>query len=492
MGKNYREMNWVLLIQLNTTSLLADSSKKRYKFPPLGLLYISSILRLHGYKVHIVDLLSFGKNIVYLFRKIEKLKERYGTAPLIFGFTAFTENVSDAIIVSRELKKTYPKSFILVGGAHAKAAYEELLKTGVVDIVSLVEGEGHIVEIVKYAEGLILLDEIRGIAYMKEGKIKVNDRFLLQDLDILPLPDFLNIKYSNYRQVGMLVTSRGCPGRCVFCASRQFSGSKYRASSARRVFAEIFFLNFYFKIKSFGIMDDTFTVLKNRTKEFCELLKKHMKEKIAYVIKSRVNLLNEETLSYLKETNCGAIHIGVESADNKVLKIMKKGITIEKSLDIIEKIASFGIVPECSFIIGNPGDTPETIYKTLFMVYLLNKCFILYPPAAVAVSTPYPGTELALNYKNFEMNIIVKDWRRYDSLQPIFETRDFSINFVRETMWSFNRDPDSFVNRIKREYPPLEDFYNRIEKRIINAVEKYMNALKEKIGDVEAWVPLNI
>lgn len=479
-------------MELNTTSLLAESSKERYKFPPLGLLYISSILRLHGYKVHIVDLLSFGKNIFYLFKKIEKLKERYRTAPLMFGFTVFTENVSDAIIVSRELKKNYPKSFILFGGAHAKAAYEELLKTGVVDIVSLVEGEGHIIEIVKYAEGLILLDEIRGIAYLKNGDIIVKERFFLSDLDILPFPDYLNIKYSNYRQVGIMVTSRGCPGRCIFCASRQFSGSKYRAYSARRVFAEIFFLNFYFKIKSFGIMDDTFTVLKNRTKEFCDFLKKHMKEKIAYVIKSRVDLLNEETLSYLKETNCGAIHIGVESADNKVLEIMKKGITIEKSLDIIEKIASFGIVPECSFIIGNPGDTPETIYKTLIMVFLLNKYFVLYPPAAVAVCTPYPGTELALNYKNFELNIIVKDWRRYDSIQPIFETRDFSINFVRETMWSFNNNPDSFINKIKREYPSLEDFYNRIEKRIKNAVERYMKALKEKIGDIKAWIPLNI
>ncbi|MEO0294294.1 MAG: radical SAM protein [candidate division WOR-3 bacterium] len=480
---------WILLIQLHSTSLLSIGSKGRYKFPPLGLLCISSMLRLHGYVVRIIDLLSFGKNTSYLLKRIRDLKEKHKIDPLISGFTVFTENVNDAIITSIELKKIFPKTLIVFGGAHAKAAYEELLQNGAADIVSLVEGEGHILEIAKYAEGLISLDEIRGIAYLKDGHIEVNDRFFLHDLDLLPLPDFLNVKYSNYRQVGILVTSRGCPGRCIFCASRQFSGSKYRASSAKRVFAEIMFLYLYFRIKDFGIMDDTFTVLKKRTKEFCMLLKRHLKEKIGYAIKSRVDLLNEETLSYLRETNCSAIHIGVESADNKVLKIMKKGITIEKSLDIIEKIASFGIVPECSFIIGNPGDTPETIYKTLFMVYLLNKYFILYPPAAVAICTPYPGTELALNYKNFEMNIIVKDWRRYDSIQPIFETKDFSAAFIRETMWNFNRDPNSFIQKIKKEHPSLEDFYNRIEKKIKNAAEKYMEARKE---DVKKCIPLNI
>lgn len=477
-------MKWILLIQLHSTSLLSLGSKERYKFPPLGLLYISSILRLHGYKVHIIDLLSFGKNIFYLLRRIEDLKKKYKREPLVLGFTAFTENVDDIISISIHLKKLFPKTLIVVGGAHAKAAYQELLQNQMIDIVSLVEGEGHIIEIVKYVEGLISLDEIRGVAYLKEGQLVVNERFFLLDLDLLPFPDFLNIKYSNYRQVGILITSRGCPGKCIFCASRQFSGSKYRASSAKRVFAEIMFLHICFGIKDFGIMDDTFTVLKDRTIEFCNLLKKHLKGKIAYVIKSRVDLLNEATLSYLRETNCGAIHIGVESADNRVLEIMKKRITFEKSLDVIEMIASYGIVPECSFIIGNPGDTPETIYKTLITVFLINKYFILYPPAAVAICTPYPGTELAINYKKLGLNIVVKDWRRYDSIQPIFETKDFSIQFIRETMWNFNREPDSFIEKIKKEYPSLQEFYHQTEQRIKNAAEKYMKALK---GDIRKY-----
>jgi radical SAM superfamily enzyme YgiQ (UPF0313 family) len=482
-------MKWIVLIQLSSTSLISKGSQNRYKFPPLGLLYISSILRMHGYAVHIIDLLSFGKDFSYLVKRMIELKRKYGNDPLFIGFSVFTENANDAIIASYVLKNVFQNSIIVCGGAHAKAAYEELLQSGVVDIVSLVEGEGHVIEIVNYVEGLIPLEEIRGIAYLRNGHVETTDRFFLESLDILPFPDFLNIKYHNYRQVGIIVTSRGCPGKCIFCASRQFSGSKYRAYSEKRVFAEMMFLHFYFKIISFGIMDDTFTVLKERTKKFCYLLKKYANDKIVYAIKSRVDLLNEETLSYLKETNCSAIHIGVESADNEVLKIMKKGITIEKSLDIIEKIASYGIMPECSFIVGNPGDKPETIYKTLIIVYLLNKYFTLYPSAVAGICTPYPGTELALESKELGLKILIKDWRRYDTSQPIFETNDFSLNFVREVMWSFNREPEMLVERALKEYPNLKEFYEIVERKIKNSAESFFKARK---GNLKEWNPLNI
>ncbi len=476
-----KKRGWVVLIQLSSTSLVSEGSKTRYKFPPLGLLYISSLLSLHGYKVHIIDLLSFGKNITYLLSRIAEIKRKYQNDPVLIGFTAYTENVDDVIIATREIKRIYSNSLVVVGGAHAKAAYEDILKEGTVDIVSLVEGEAHIIEILKYAEGLISIEEIRGIAYLDKDQPKVNERFFIKDLDLLPLPDFSNIRYSLYRQVGIIVTSRGCPGKCIFCASRQFSGSKYRAYSAERILAEMMFLYLYFKIKNFGIMDDTFTVLKERTRKFCTYLKKYGNNRFGYAIKSRVDLLNEETLSYLKETHCDAIHIGVESADNNVLKIMQKGTSLEKSLEVIEKIASYGITPECSFIIGNPGDTPKSIYKTLIMVFLLNKYFTLYPPAVVGICTPYPGTQLAINSERLGVNIIIKDYRRYDSTQPTFETKDFTLNFLRKVQWDFQRNPEDFIDRIRKEDSELGEFYNLLDGRI-KAAEKYLK-IRNKVKD---------
>lgn len=415
-----------------------------------------------------------------MIHRIKNLKNKNKSDPVLIGFTAYTENVEDVIIATKEIKKIYPNTLIVVGGAHAKAAYEDILKDKTIDIVSLVEGEGHIIEIIKYAEGLIPLEEIKGVAYFEKGRTRVSERFFIKDLDLLPLPDFLNIKYSLYRQVGIIVTSRGCPGKCIFCASRQFSGSKYRAYSAERIFAEMMFLYLHFKITNFGIMDDTFTVLKERTKKFSFYLKNYGNNKFGYAIKSRVDLLNEETLSYLKDTHCDAIHIGVESADNKVLEIMRKGTGLEKNLEVIEKIASYGITPECSFIIGNPGDTPLSIYKTLIMVFLLNKYFTLYPVAVVGICTPYPGTILATDFERLGMNIIVKDYRRYDSTQPIFETKDFTLNFLRRVQWDFKRDPENFVERIKREFPELEEFYNLVENKVKSAAEKYL-AIRNKI-----------
>ena len=467
---------WILLIQLGSVTLTSESALYRYKFPPLGLLYISSFLRLHGYDVKIMDLLSFGKNISYFLKKIKEMKKRYEKDPLLVGFSVYTENVDDALLAASYVKNVFKSSLIVFGGAHAKADYEGLLKSKVVDIVSLVEGEGHIIELVNYAEGRLEVDTIRGIAYLRGNNIKASMRFFINDLNVLPFPDFMNVKYKEYRDLGILVTSRGCPGKCIFCASRQFSGSKYRAYSAERIFAEMMFLYLKFKRQNFAFMDDTFTALKKRTKKFVEILKKYGSKDFLYAIKSRVDFITGEVLNLLEETNCDSIHIGVESADNRVLAVMKKRTMVEKNIQTIEKVLLHGIIPECSFILGNPGDNPFTMYKTLIMVYIINKKlfkYIKYSPALYALCTPYPGTELARNSESLRLKIKVKDWRRYDCIQPIFETEDFSIDFLRKTIWEYENHKDIFIKKIITSNKELKEFFEELSHRLESVLPEF-------------------
>lgn len=464
-------MKYLILIQIYTTSLISEATRSRYKFPPLGLMYISSMARLHGYNVEIIDFCLKEKvnKQKYLMKRLLKLIDIYKEPPLFIGFSAFTETYYDIVEIGIMLKENFPKIPLIIGGAHAKACCQDIMKSGIFDMVCLTEGEGNIIEIVKALEGKFPLENVRGISWKdSDGNIRINEFNYISNLNLLPFPDFFNIDYRKYRDVGIIVTSRGCPGQCIFCASRKFSGSKYRAYSAKRVFAIIIFLLKIFRIRGFGFMDDTFTVLKKRTLELTKLLKEK-KIMIGYSIKSRVDLINEDVLESLSLTGCRSVHIGVESADDNVLAGLKKGTNLEKNLKAIELLAKYGIMAECSLMIGNPSDTKETIYKTIILSHIINKYF----SSTIGVSTPYPGTELYERRDDLKINIKIKDWRKYDCINPIYETDNFTLDFIRDIRWKYETDPDELIEELIQKFENLANFKEYIEERLRQAYNAY-------------------
>ncbi len=420
-------------------SLAPEGDQTYYPNPPLGLMMISSILKMHGYRVLILDLrmeaLS-GSPFEALKKSLTKISN-----PLAVGITTYTESFSDALAVAQIVKEIFPSTKVVMGGYHATFCYKETLSHSYVDFVVLGEGESTIIELLEYIKypHHYSLDKIKGIAFRKDDEIVITrQRDLITDLDVLPFPDY-NFSFADLRYGNTLpfISSRGCPGKCIFCASRAFSGNKYRLHSAEYLFSIVYY--FYKKRPLTGMMavDDTFTANKNRVKEFCNYLIKN-NVLIGWGCRSRVDaLLDENIVALLSKSNCVTIHIGIESAEQNVLDSIKKNISLNQVFKAIKLCRKYGIRIEASFMIGNPADTMRSMVKTILLAKLIEQNNIGI--SAIGISTPYPGTSLYQAKKEMGIKIKTKDWRKYNTRYPVFETPNFTQNDLRNFYFYVHR-----------------------------------------------------
>jgi len=241
------------------------------------------------------------------------------------------------------------------------------------------------------------LEEIAGISFRKNGQICHNiDRPLIEDLDRLPFVveifrrDLDINKYNIpflYHPYLSFYTSRGCPALCTFCLWPQTMCShRWRTRSSDNVIAEVRRAQELFpQIKEIFFDDDTFTIGKLRVLELCRKLKPL---KLTWSCNARVTT-DFETLKAMKEAGCRLLIVGFESGDPTILKNIKKGATIEQALSFMKACKQLGFKVHGDFQMGLPGETRETIEKTIKFAIRLDPETI-----QVSVSHPYPGTEL--------------------------------------------------------------------------------------------------
>jgi hopanoid biosynthesis associated radical SAM protein HpnJ len=249
---------------------------------------------------------------------------------------------------------------------------------------------------VEYAQGKPL-EEILGISYRKDGVVAHNpDRPPMDDLDVLPdVTDVyrrdLDVKRYNVPFLlwpfVSLYTTRGCPAQCTFCLWPQtLSGHPWRQRSTDRVAAEMAKAKQYWPgVKEFFFDDDTFNIQKARTIELC---KKLQPLGLTWSCTSRVTT-DAETLRAMKEAGCRLLIVGFESADPQILKNIKKGATVERARAFMKDCKKLGLVVHGDFILGLPGETKETIEKTIEFAKELD-CETIQ----VSLAHAYPGTEL--------------------------------------------------------------------------------------------------
>ena len=279
------------------------------------------------------------------------------------------------------------------------------------------EGEYTMLELCQYLEGKRQsLSEIKGLC-LKEGQnvIRTLPRPFIQDLDSIPFParDLVDLNLYqphafNYRRgpTATIITSRGCPFRCTFCASKLTLGGSFRARGPENVLEEIRFLVTRHKVRHILIQDDTFTFDVERAKKICRMLMKE-KFKIEWFAFSQVSKVDEELFYLMKQAGCYCVGFGIESADEDVLKNMRKSNTVKSSRFAVESAKKYGLKTQAYFIFGSKGDTRAAIEKTIRFACRLSPTIAFFNKLV-----PYPGTEIFNDYFKEQTNSDI-DWKEF-------------------------------------------------------------------------------
>lgn len=416
----------VMLLNLPTTGWYKDKFSKSNSMPPLGLLYIGTVLQQHDYTVKVVD---FSVEAFSQQQFIETLSKH---KPKVIGMSTYNESWKAQRILCSLIKRTLPEAVILAGGSFATFCYKDILTQTETDYVIRGEGEYSALELcdilLRNSGGQVT--EVSGIVCKSaNGEIYYNpDLGRIRDLNELPIPDRSLVDLNNYLVPFTINTARGCPGDCVFCSSRAFWGKKVYLRSAESIFAEVMDIYEKYGATVFYVTDDTFTASVKRALEFCRLIKQ---TGIHFVwgCESRADIITDRLMQELSEAGCRKIQIGLESADNDILHKLQKKVTIEQIENGIRLACKNGMHISASFIIGHAFDTEETVEKTLKFAEYIQKKYGAYVMGSI--NTPFPGTEQYDRQEEWGITIYANEWDQYRLNNPIISTRSFTIDRLR-------------------------------------------------------------
>lgn len=361
--------------------------KIQFCLPSLGLAYFASVLQKEGYDVYILDCTAERVSLDIIEDKIRS----YGSIDFIV-FTASTLTFKNAIVIAKICKKIFPPIRILFKGVHSRVLPDEVLSYNFVDYVIRDEGEETIKELISGKS----LSKILDLSYKKKGIIVHNKpRLLTKNLDTIPYPAYHLLPMKKYRPfVGTyrkipavnVITTRGCAGKCTFC-HKVFVGAP-RGRSAKNVIEEIKLLQKRYGAKEIIFFDDNFATFKRNVNELCDII---LREKIdiAWTCATRIDSVDREMLKKMKAAGCHLVHFGVESGDERILNSIKKNISLEQVKKTIQSAKELGLDTRASFMFGNPGETEETIKKTLDFAINLD-----LDMAVFVITIAYPGTEI--------------------------------------------------------------------------------------------------
>jgi len=395
--------------------------------PPLGLCSMATLLHQHGIRVHLEDFQASEKGI----EQIIPLIEQYH--PKFIGISATTTSFFQAKRMAKTVKEYYPEITLIMGGIHGSALPEQSLVMTDFEIVVRGEGEITILELIKR---LLSRDNdlstVQGISYKTSSGAIIHNpaRPVIADLDTLPAPDKRMTDLYRYYQKGAILTGRGCPNHCIFCSCGAFSGNKYRPRSIQHILGEIKDTINRFGVNQFEIHDDTFTLSKRRVDSFCKGVAEEGLE-ITWGCQSRVTTIDKELAKIMFDAGCRSIQFGVESGNQAVLNSIKKGITlnqVEKAVMGAYKAGIPNIV--CTFMIGHPEDTRDTIQDTVEFALRLHEIGVTITPFTVL--TPLPGTDVYHRAEEYGINIFDDDWERYTFSRVNMETKHLKAEELQD------------------------------------------------------------
>lgn len=386
-----------------------------------GLAYIAAALKGRGCNAEVLDWNNKPENAE---EKFEKL-----AAADIIGISIKSFTLHGALEIARTARAKNPHALIVAGGPHITLDAENFLRENAeFDIAVLHEAEDAFPEIVRAASsgGKPKLAAVKGIVFRSGGKlVRTKPREFRDNLDSIAFPD-----YSCFDSMPQamreypLVTSRGCPYQCTYCSVGKIIGKKFRTRSPQNVVAELEHAVLKYGITRFSVLDDDFTLLMDRAKEFCRLLiEKNLALKWACPNGIRADRLDPELVGLMKKSGCDYVAVGIESAHPEVFAAIKKGETLETVRGAIKMLKEAGISVTGYFIVGLPHSTFERDLRSLDFARSAG-----LDHASWGLLVPYPGTEVwEWVGKNGK---VLRDWKEgfHFGSEPksVFETRDYA------------------------------------------------------------------
>ena len=392
--------------------------------PPLGLAYLASVIERDGHEVRIIDAFAEGLSWNNFAEEIKKAK-----ADLI-GIGGMTPTIDNTL---RTIKICRPYTrYIVMGGPHLSVHRQEFFRECPdLDFGIVGEGEESFRELVeRLAEGT----DPWGIPGIVGPETFHTPGSPIQDLDQLPFPARHLLPNSVYRyalwpgkRVTTMITSRGCPYRCIFCDKSIF-GSKWRARSAKNVLDEVEQIVKDLRIQSIIIYDDLFTLDKRRVQEVCEgILERGLQ--FEWKCEGRVDRVDAEMLRWMKKAGCSLIAYGVESGNEIGLEYLQKGITLPQIRRAFELTRNAGVRPMAYFILGIPVETFEQGLRTIELAKELSPDY-----AQFSILSPFPGTRLyeEARQKGWYAEVEANNPFDKDQKRPVLLCENWSADALKE------------------------------------------------------------
>jgi len=381
---------------------------------PVGLYYLASVLNSNRISVNIID---FN---IELPTRSDFHKYIKNVAPKIVGVTSYTFNFSAADKIIKEIKRFDSRIITVMGGVHASALPEDILKDNPdLDFIVVGEGEYTFLELCRKILDGEDVEDIKGIALRIRGGVVVNPpREIIMDLDELPVPDRELLPFQKY-PVATVQTSRGCPYDCICCNINRFYGKKIRLRDPIKVIDECAILVKKYKREKIFFFGDDFTFKPDWVEEFCdEILRRGLK--FIWGCETRVDNVSLQLLRKMRRAGCIEIQYGIEYGDETILRTLGKDISIESIINAVEWAKESGFLVGAFFIFNVPGEDRDTIEKTFQLINRIQ-------PVSIEINllTPYPGTAIWEDPERFNMRIIETNFDYYTTKKFVMENKNF-------------------------------------------------------------------
>ena len=375
-------MEKVVLLMPNTHSEVKLNLKKD---PPIGILYIASVLRNAGYDLHVVDAFALNISLDEAVKRVLDLEPNYlGISCNYSPLHNITLKIAD------EIKAINSSINIFVGGNHATACANELLvqSNNSIDAICLGQGEKSVLAYLNAKKELLDFSTVCGVAYVSGNEIVINEKCsIIEDLDSIPFPAYDLIDMDIYDRYN-IIASRGCPFACTYCASNVIVQKFVKYRSAQNILDEVEMLIAEYGEKMFWFSDDTFTANQKFANALMDEIA-YRKVQFKWSCLTRVNKTSLKLLEKMKSNGCQYISYGVESGNDQILANMNKMIEKSEIKSAIELTKKANIDVYTFFLIGYPGENTQTIEDTFKLVHEINPT-----GASFAIVIPLPGTTM--------------------------------------------------------------------------------------------------
>ena len=413
--------------------------KTRGVYPSLGLLSIASVLEARGHSLKVIECDVEREPWDVLERTLKTF------APEVVGIYTMTFTFRQACTIVTKVRTMLPHTKIIAGGPNVASFPILSVEYGNFDYAVVGEGEDTIVELIQAIEEGKDPHRVKGIVIKDQKSIvQTESRPSIEDINSIPFPSRHLVPMNRFRDVftrertfATMIGSRGCPFDCIYCDRKNRMGRRWRARDPLTIVEEIREVKGKFGINEFMFFDDEFVIDKKRTHEFCEQLMQRGLD-IVWECRVRVDMVDRRLLEVMKKAGCYRIRYGFESGDNRILEVLKKGITVEQSVETARWTKEAGIEVFGYFMMGSPEETPATLKETLDCALMLDPDFAIFSKTILIA-----GSELFdWGVKN---GLIAEDyWEKFlrgeeQDPAPCISTKELPGSLVEKAITAANR-----------------------------------------------------